>query len=92
MRCGSVTPSGRPRRPSYASTSPAGGSTQDELDERLTAVFAAKTRGDLNALFTDLPSSGHGWASASAPGSGSFGGPVLVLGPGLGLVGGPGRR
>ena len=41
---------------------------QDELDERLTAVFAAKTRGDLNALFTDLPSSGHGWASASASG------------------------
>jgi hypothetical protein len=39
--------------------------TQDELDERLTAVFAAKTRADLNALFTDLPS--------SAPGSGSFG-------------------
>jgi hypothetical protein len=47
--------------------------TQDELDERLTTVFAAKTRADLNALFTDLPSSGHGWASASAPGSGSFG-------------------
>jgi hypothetical protein len=41
---------------------------QDELDERLTSVFAAKTRGDLNALFTDLPSGGHGWASASAPG------------------------
>ena len=39
---------------------------QDELDERLASVFAAKTRGDLNALFTDLPSSGHGWASASA--------------------------
>jgi Domain of unknown function (DUF1707) len=41
---------------------------QDELNERLTAVFAAKTRGDLNALFTDLPSSGHGWASAGATG------------------------
>jgi Domain of unknown function (DUF1707) len=47
--------------------------TQDEMDERLTAVFAAKTRADLNAVFTDLPSSGHGWASASAPGSGPFG-------------------
>jgi hypothetical protein len=51
--------------------------TQDEMDERLTAVFAAKTRADLSAVFTDLPSSGHGWASASAPGSdrtyGSFG-------------------
>jgi hypothetical protein len=41
---------------------------QDELDERLTAVFAAKTRADLNALFSDLPSSGPGWASASAGG------------------------
>jgi len=36
---------------------------QEELDERLAAAFAAKTRGDLNALFTDLPSSG-GWANA----------------------------
>ena len=42
---------------------------QDELDERLAAVFAAKTRGDLNALFTDLPSSGHGWATAGASAS-----------------------
>jgi hypothetical protein len=39
---------------------------QDELEERLASVFAAKTRGDLNALFTDLPSSGHGWATAGA--------------------------
>lgn len=39
--------------------------TQDELDERLAAAFAAKTHGDLNALFTDLPSSG-GWAGAGA--------------------------
>jgi hypothetical protein len=43
---------------------------QDELDQRLTSAFAAKTRADLNAIFTDLPSSGHGWASADAPGSG----------------------
>jgi hypothetical protein len=60
--------------------------TQDEMDERLTAVFAAKTRADLNALFTDLPSSGHGWASASAPGSdgayGSFGPGAQGWGPG----------
>lgn len=40
---------------------------QDELNERLAAAFAAKTRGDLNALFTDLPSSGHGWTSESGP-------------------------
>jgi hypothetical protein len=48
---------------------------QDELDQRLTAVFAAKTRGDLNALFTDLPS-GHGW-----PGAGASGGQPLGGGP-----------
>src|ERR1700753_3321061 len=27
----------------------------DELDQRLTAAFAARTHGDLGALFTDLP-------------------------------------
>ena len=54
---------------------------QDELNDRLAAVFAAKTRGDLNALFTDLPSSGHGWASASAPGGGQTSGPG-AFGPG----------
>ena len=46
---------------------------QEELDQRLTAAFAAKTRADLNALFTDLPSAGQGWAAAGAgapPGSG----------------------
>ena len=48
---------------------------QDELNDRLAAAFAAKTRGDLDALFTDLPSSGHGWASASAPGDGGAFGP-----------------
>jgi hypothetical protein len=31
--------------------------TQDELNERLDRTFAAKTRGDLSGLFTDLPSS-----------------------------------
>ena len=41
---------------------------QDELNDRLSAAFAAKTRGDLNAVFTDLPSSGRGWAGAGAPG------------------------
>ncbi len=43
---------------------------QEELDERLSAVFAARTRGDLNALFTDLPSAGHIQAGAGAPGGG----------------------
>ncbi|MGH3251662.1 MAG: DUF1707 SHOCT-like domain-containing protein [Trebonia sp.] len=41
---------------------------QDELNDRLAAAFAAKTRGDLDALFSDLPSSGRGWAGAGAPG------------------------
>jgi hypothetical protein len=57
----------------------------DELDQRLTAAFAAKTRADLNALFADLPSAGSGWATAvdqphwsgagggRASGPGSFG-------------------
>jgi hypothetical protein len=53
---------------------------QEELNERLSAVFAARTRGDLNALFTDLPSAGHARAGAGAPGGGpAFGGP---FGPG----------
>jgi Domain of unknown function (DUF1707) len=40
---------------------------QDELNERLSTAFAAKTRGDLKAIFADLPSSGHGWSDESAP-------------------------
>jgi hypothetical protein len=59
---------------------------QDELNERLERAFAAKTRGDLSAIFADLPSSGHGWTSADAPGgraSGPFGqsGPFGPGGP-----------
>jgi hypothetical protein len=45
---------------------------QAELDERLSAVFAARTRGDLNALFADLPSAGHAWAGAGATGGGPW--------------------
>jgi len=58
---------------------------QEELEMRLSAVFAARTRGDLNALFADLPSAGHPWASAGAPGGGpAFGGPFggSPFGPG----------
>ena len=40
---------------------------QDELNDRLSAAFAAKTRGDLNALFTDLPSTGPSWSDAGKP-------------------------
>jgi len=49
---------------------------QEELDERLSAALTARTRGDLNALFADLPSAGHARAGAGAPGGGpAFGGP-----------------
>jgi hypothetical protein len=40
---------------------------QDELNERLDRAFAARTRGDLNALFTDLPSSWRSPSSAFGP-------------------------
>jgi hypothetical protein len=42
--------------------------TQDELNERLDQAFAAKTRGELNGLFTDLPSA-TAWQDASADSS-----------------------
>ena len=49
---------------------------QEELETRLSAVFAARTRGDLNALFADLPPAGGAWAGAGAPSGGpAFGGP-----------------
>ena len=46
---------------------------QDELDERLAAVFAAKTRGDLDAVFADLPSSGAASGNWANGGPGSAG-------------------
>src|SRR6201992_1932875 len=55
--------------------------TQDELDERLTAVFAAKTRGDLGGLFTDLPSSGASAGAGRASGPGPFSGGPFGAGP-----------
>src|SRR3984957_477990 len=49
--------------------------TQDELNERLDQTFAAKTRADLSALFTDLPSSS--WQDAPPVGvPGRAGGPL----------------
>ncbi len=59
--------------------------TLDELNERVDKAFAAKTRGDLNALMTDLPSSRPGWAAGApgAPGAGpsGAGGPFGPSGP-----------
>jgi hypothetical protein len=40
--------------------------TQDELNERLDQAFAAKTRGDLHAVMTDLPSAHSGPAGGAA--------------------------
>lgn len=42
--------------------------TLDELNERVDKAFAATTRGDLNALMTDLPSARPGWSSAGPSG------------------------
>jgi hypothetical protein len=71
--------------------------TLDELNERVDQAFAAKTRGDLNALMTDLPSARPGGsgpaggtsagARAGLPGGGPYGpggpfGPQGPFGPG----------
>ena len=56
--------------------------TLDELNERIDKVFAAKTRGDLNVLMTDLPSRRPGEA-AGAPGA------PRTLGAGPSGAGGP---
>jgi hypothetical protein len=66
----------------------------EELDQRLSAAFAARTQADLGALFTDLPAGGHGQGGqgggqgAGRPfGPGSFG-PRAFGSP---LGGGPSR-
>jgi Domain of unknown function (DUF1707) len=57
--------------------------TRDELDERLAAGYAAKTRADLRSLTSDLP----GTAAAVATGGGPLpaGLPVLPPEPGAGM-------
>jgi uncharacterized protein DUF1707 len=59
--------------------------TQDELNQRLDQTFAAKTRGDLNAVFTDLPTAN--WRDATAAGArstagGAYGGRIPLGRPG----------
>ena len=62
--------------------------TLDELNERVDKAFAATTRGDLNALMTDLPSARPGWPGAGA--TGPSGGSALPGGaPGAGGPFGP---
>jgi hypothetical protein len=46
----------------------AGRITLDELNDRLDNTFAAKTKGDLNALMTDLPSATGAGTGASIDG------------------------
>jgi hypothetical protein len=59
--------------------------TQDELNERLDQAFAAKTRGDLHAVMTDLPSA-HSGPAGGAPGPGTplEGAGSHWIGPGAG--------
>jgi hypothetical protein len=51
----------------------AGRLTLEELNERLDKAFAAKTRADLNALMTDLPSARQSAANGPAGFNGPFG-------------------
>jgi Domain of unknown function (DUF1707) len=58
--------------------------TLDELNERIDKAFAAKTRGDLNVLMTDLPSrrpEGTGAPGAIGAGTSGAGGPFGTGGP-----------
>lgn len=55
--------------------------TQEELNERLDQTFAAKTRGDLDAVFTDLPSAS--WRDGAVGGArttagGAYGGLLVA--------------
>jgi hypothetical protein len=62
--------------------------TLDELNERLDRAFAAKTRGDLDALMRDLPSA-RPRAAGSAGSAGGFSGAPHAgwTGPGSGWTG-----
>ena len=59
--------------------------TLDELNERIDKAFAAKTRGDLNVLMTDLPSrrpaGAPGTPGAIGPGRSGADGPFGTGGP-----------
>jgi hypothetical protein len=58
--------------------------TLDELNERIDKAFAAKTRGDLNVLMTDLPSrrsEAAGAPGALGAGTTGAGGPFGTGGP-----------
>src|ERR1700677_1538625 len=61
--------------------------TLDELNERLDKAFAAKTKGDLNAIMTDLPSAG---GSGSGIGASTGFGATAGIGTGWGAGAGSG--
>ena len=63
---------------------------QEELNERLDRAFAARTRADLNALFTDLPSSWRSGSASGPYGGRAFGGPGSPFGGPGSPFGGPG--
>src|ERR1700736_3780440 len=60
--------------------------TRDELNERLDQTFAAKTRGGLSGLFTDLPSA-TSWQDGSAGGDRSMTGDPFRANAPLGRAG-----
>jgi len=64
--------------------------TLEELNERLDAAFAAKTRGDLTAVMRDLPSARPGWSAAGGRASSPAGGRPTEPGEPSGPGGTPG--
>src|SRR6266568_1493669 len=64
--------------------------TLDELNERLEAAFAAKTRGDLTAVMRDLPSAATPTAGAGAQSAGQQRGGQQWAGPHASEAGQPG--
>ncbi len=67
--------------------------TLEELNERLDKAFAAKTRGDLDALMRDLPSARPGGDGAARPDGPGWSGPGSGWsGPGAGWGANAGHR
>jgi hypothetical protein len=63
----------------------------EELDERLTAVYAAKTYGDLEPITRDLPSASSAPATQAVPRRDRIGG-VPASSLGIGIMGGFERK
>jgi Domain of unknown function (DUF1707)/Cell wall-active antibiotics response 4TMS YvqF len=63
----------------------------EELDERLTAVYAAKTYGDLEPITRDLPSDSSAPAAPAVPRGNRIGG-VPTSSLGIGIMGGFERK